>query len=61
MSAMTASKGYEFLVGLAKVYDLMKAIDPYHLTAGFAECGELHAFQEPFLSLDAPMREVRTC
>jgi hypothetical protein len=35
----------------------MKRLDPYHLTAGFAECGELHAFQEPWLSLDVPMRE----
>ena len=31
--------------------------DPYHLTAGALECGEMHAFQEPMLSLDAPMRE----
>eukprot|EP01052_Picozoa_sp_SAG31_P023229 SAG31_NODE_1902_length_6956_cov_5.312236_2_plen_490_part_00 len=35
----------------------MKRIDPYHLTAGALECGEMHAFQEPFLSLDVPMRE----
>lgn len=39
------------------MYDVIKRIDPYHLTAGFAECGELHAFQEPHLSLDAPIRE----
>ena len=36
---------------------MIKRLDPYHLTAGFAECGELHAFQEPHLSLDAPIRE----
>jgi len=35
----------------------MKEIDPYHLTAGALECGEMHAFQEPHLSLDVPMRE----
>ena len=35
----------------------MKQVDPYHLTAGFLECGEMHAFVEPHLSLDAPMRE----
>ena len=39
------------------MYDTIKRLDPYHLTAGFAECGELHAFQEPHLSLDAPIRE----
>ena len=39
------------------MYQMMKAIDPYHLTAGALECGEMHAFQEPQLSLDAPMRE----
>ena len=50
-------KGFDFLWQLAWVYDAIKAIDPYHLTAGFAECGELHAFQEPHLSLDAPIRE----
>ena len=42
---------------LAVVYRMIKEIDPYHLTAGALECGELHAFQEPQLSLDAPMRE----
>ena len=36
---------------------MIKRLDPYHLTAGFTECGELHAFQEPHLSLDAPIRE----
>ena len=50
-------KGFDFLWELAWVYDAIKRIDPYHLTAGFAECGELHAFQEPHLSLDAPIRE----
>ena len=49
--------GYEYLKELAVVYRMMKAIDPYHLTAGALECGEMHAFQEPQLSLDAPMRE----
>eukprot|EP01047_Picozoa_sp_COSAG01_P052822 COSAG01_NODE_5593_length_4159_cov_2.227340_5_plen_61_part_00 len=43
------------------MYDAIKRIDPYHLTAGFAECGELHAFQEPHLSLDAPIRENCKC
>ena len=42
---------------LAVVYRMIKEIDPYHLTAGALECGEMHAFQEPQLSLDAPMRE----
>ena len=50
-------KGFDYMWQLAYVYDLIKAVDPYHLTAGFAECGELQAFQEPHLSLDAPMRE----
>ena len=50
-------KGFDFLWELAWVYDTIKRLDPYHLTAGFAECGELHAFQEPHLSLDAPIRE----
>lgn len=45
-------KGFDFLWQLAYVYDVIKRLDPYHLTAGFAECGELHAFQEPWLSLD---------
>jgi hypothetical protein len=49
--------GWEYLQELAAVYRMMKAIDPYHLTAGALECGEMHAFQEPQLSLDAPMRE----
>ena len=49
--------GYDYLKELAVVYQQMKAIDPYHLTAGALECGEMHAFQEPQLSLDAPMRE----
>ena len=39
------------------MYKMMKEIDPYHLTAGALECGEMHAFQEPHLSLDVPMRE----
>ena len=47
----------DYLKELAVVYQQMKAIDPYHLTAGALECGEMHAFQEPQLSLDAPMRE----
>ena len=47
-------KGFDFLWQLAWVYDTIKRIDPYHLTAGFAECGELHAFQEPHLSLVRP-------
>jgi hypothetical protein len=50
-------KGFDFLWELAWVYDAMKAIDPYHLTAGFLECGEMHAFQEPHLSLDLVIRE----
>jgi hypothetical protein len=50
-------KGFDFLWELAWVFDTIKRLDPYHLTAGFAECGELHAFQEPHLSLDAPIRE----
>ena len=49
--------GYNYLKELAVVYQQMKQIDPYHLTAGALECGEMHAFQEPHLSLDAPMRE----
>eukprot|EP01051_Picozoa_sp_SAG22_P019486 SAG22_NODE_3612_length_1616_cov_1.926170_3_plen_179_part_00 len=49
--------GYNYLQELATVYKQMKAIDPYHLTAGALECGEMHAFQEPHLSLDVPMRE----
>eukprot|EP01048_Picozoa_sp_COSAG05_P008268 COSAG05_NODE_622_length_8291_cov_19.484985_6_plen_58_part_00 len=44
--------GFEYLLELATVYRLMKKIDPYHLTAGALECGEMHAFQEPHLSLD---------
>ena len=27
------------------VYRMIKEIDPYHLTAGALECGEMHAFQ----------------
>eukprot|EP00947_MAST-08B_sp_MAST-8B-sp1_P000898 g898.t1 len=50
-------KGFDYLWQLAEAYDLMKQVDPYHLTAGFLECGEMHAFVEPHLSLDAPMRE----
>lgn len=50
-------QGYHFLKELAVVYEMMKKIDPYHVTAGALECGEMHAFQEPFLSLDTPMRE----
>ena len=49
--------GFNYLVELAVVYKMMKEIDPYHLTAGALECGEMHAFQEPHLSLDVPMRE----
>ena len=50
-------QGYSYLGDLARVYRTLKRLDPYTITAGAAECGELHAFQEPFLSLDAPMRE----
>ena len=39
------------------IYEYRGWQDPYHLTAGALECGEMHAFQEPMLSLDAPMRE----
>lgn len=50
-------KGWEYLKQLSAVYEAMKLLDPYHPTSGALECGEMHAFQEPFLSLDLPMRE----
>ena len=49
--------GYNYLLELKVVYEAMKRIDPYHVTTGALECGEMHAFQEPHLSLDVPMRE----
>ena len=52
-------QGYSYLGDLARVYRTLKSLDPYTITAGAAECGELHAFQEPFLSLDAPRLRER--
>ena len=49
--------GYNYLKELHVVYKMMGEIDLYHLTAGALECGEMHAFQKPMLSLDVPMRE----
>ena len=50
-------KGADFTRNMAAAYDAYRAADPYHLTAGAFECAELHAFQEPYLSTDLPMRE----
>lgn len=52
-------KGYDFSRNLSHAYKLLRRFDPYHVTTGAAECNELQAFQEPFLSLDFPM--VRNC
>eukprot|EP01043_Picozoa_sp_COSAG02_P009340 COSAG02_NODE_315_length_24910_cov_17.139978_12_plen_544_part_00 len=50
-------QGQEYLLELAEVYRELKQLDPYHFTTGALECDEMHAFVEPHLSLDAPMRE----
>jgi hypothetical protein len=50
-------KGYDYSQNLSKAYKLLRKFDPYHITTGAAECNELQAFQEPFLSLDFPMVE----
>eukprot|EP01047_Picozoa_sp_COSAG01_P036128 COSAG01_NODE_2809_length_7041_cov_4.383751_1_plen_609_part_00 len=50
-------QGQEYLLELAEVYRELKQLDPYTLTTGALECDEMHAFVEPHLSLDAPMRE----
>lgn len=39
------------------MYQLLRRHDPYHVTTGAAECNELQAFQEPYLSLDFPLVE----
>lgn len=49
--------GWEYLQELAVVYRMMKEIDPYHLTAGALECGEMHAFQEPQLRYGSALRD----
>ena len=49
--------GWEYLQELAVVYRMMKEIDPYHLTAGALECGEMHAFQEPQLRYEPCLRD----
>jgi hypothetical protein len=50
-------KGQAFSGNLTLAYDLIKEYDPYHITAGAFECGELNWSQEPWLSLDMPMDE----
>jgi hypothetical protein len=56
-SVADCCQGQAYLLELAEVYRELKQLDPYHFTTGALECDEMHAFVEPHLSLDAPMRE----